>query len=132
MKSIKVTGANKGALESALLAVNGKATAHAFTRASELASCAEAAEASLAKLGLPKNARKGASLVVASGQKLPSAYKFKVRVTYATIVRGATDWTLMELCSLETWHGGGSMLTLTPAQDERIIAGVRAGYRISK
>jgi len=71
-------------------------------------------------------------VLVASGQKLPSAYKYKVRITQATLVRGATDWTLTELASVETWHGGGRMLTLTPAQDERIVAGVRAGYRISK
>jgi len=132
MKPIKLTGANKIAIEAALLAVNGKACVHTYTRASELISDAALAELTLAKLGLPKSACKGASVVIASGQKLPSAYKYKVRITQATLVRVATGWTLTELTSVETWHGGGSMLTLTPAQDERIVAGVRAGYRISK
>jgi hypothetical protein len=132
MKPIKITTANKGAIESALLAINGKATVHAFTRSSELQSAANAAEAQLAKLGLPVSARKGAIVLVASGQKLPSAYKYKVRVTHATIVRGATGWTLTELSSVQTWHGGGSMLVLTAAQDERIVAGVRNSYRICK
>ena len=129
---IKITGANKAAIETALAATNGKAMVHTFTRATEIQSAANAAEAQLAKLGLPVSARKGASVVVASGQKLPSAYKYKVRTTQATLVRGTTGWTLTELASVETWHGGGSMLTLTAAQDERIVAGVRAGYRISK
>lgn len=129
---IKITGANKVALEAALLAVNGRAMVHTFTQASELQRAADQAELKLHKLGLPVSLRKGASVVVASGQKMVNAYKYKVRTTQATLVRGATGWTLTELASVETWHGGGSMLTLTAAQDERIIAGVRAGYRISK
>jgi len=129
---IKITAANAATINSALLAVNGKATAHTYTRVSEITACAEVAEAALAKLGLPVSARKGASVVVASGQKLPSAYKYKVKITHATLVRGASGWTLTELASVETWHGGGSQLAVTPAQDERIMAGVRAGYRISK
>lgn len=132
MKPIKITIQNKAAIETALLAVNGKATAHTFTRASELFSAVSDAENSLTKLGLQLSARKGASVVVASGQKLPSAYKYKVKITHATLVRGTTGWTLTELTIVETWHGGGSMLTLTAAQDERIVAGVRAGYRIAK
>jgi len=132
MKPLKLTGANKIAIEAALLAVNGKACVHTYTRASELISGAALAELALAKLGLPKSACKGARVVIASGQKLPSAYKYKVKITQATLVRVATGWTLTELASVETWHGGGSMLTLTPAQDERIVAGVRAAYRISK
>jgi len=131
MKPIKLTGANKIAIEAALLAVNGKACVHTYTRASELISGAALAELALAKLGLPKSARKGARVLVASGQKLPSAYKYKVRITHATLVRGASGWTLTELTSIETWYGGGSMLTLTTAQDERIVAGVRAGYRVA-
>jgi len=131
MKPIKITSCNKAALEIALLATNGKAMVHTFTRASELTACAVAAEAELSKLGLPKNARKGARVLAASGEKMPNAYKYKVRVTQATLVRGASDWTLTELTGLETWHGGGSMLTLTAAQDERIVAGVRAGYRVA-
>jgi len=129
---IKITTSNAAAITAALLAVNGKATAHTYTRASEITACAEASEAALAKLGLPVSARKGASVVVASGQKLPSAYKYKVKITHATLVRVATGWTLAELASVETWHGGGSQLSLTTAQDERIVAGVRAGYLISK
>ena len=132
MKPIKITSANKVALTAALLAVNGKATAHALTRASELEGVADQAEAQLAKLGLPVSARKGATFVRISGQKLPSAYKYKVKITQATLVRGASGWTLTELASVEKWHGGGSMLTLTAAQDERIMASVRAGYHIAK
>lgn len=132
MKPIKITIQNKVAIETALLAANGKAMVHTFTRATELQSAACAAEVSLAKLGLPVSARKGASVLVASGQKLPSAYKYKVKITHATLVRGTTGWTLTELASVAAWNGGGSMLTLTAAQDERIVAGVRAGYRISK
>jgi len=131
MKPIKITAANAGPINWALLAVNGKATTHAFTRATEIQSAAVAAETQLAKLGLPVSARKGAQVLVASGQKLPSAYKYKVKITQATLVRVATGWTLTELASVETWHGGGSMLTLTTAQDERIVAGVRAGYRVA-
>lgn len=132
MKAIKVTAANTTTIETALLAVNHKAIAHAFTRASEIQSAASAAEAQLAKLGLPVSARKGASFLVASGKKMPSAYKYKTKITQATLVRGATDWALTELASVETWHGGGSMLSLTAAQDERIIVGIRNSYRISK
>ena len=129
---IKITTANKLALTAALLAVNGKATAHALTRASELEEAAAQAETQLAKLGLPVSARKGATLVKTSGQKMPSAYKYKVKVTQATLVRVATGWTLTELASVETWRGGGSQLSLTTAQDERIVSRVRAGYRVSK
>jgi len=132
MKPIKITTANAAALTAALLAVNGKATAHTMTRASELEGAAAQAELKLSKLGLPVSARKGATVVRISGQKLPAAYKYKIRITQATLVRVATGWTLTELASVETWNGGGSMLTLTAAQDERIVAGVRASYRISK
>lgn len=132
MKPIKITEKNSAAISAALLEVNGKAATHTFTTAGEIRLAAKNAEAQLEKLGLSKNLRKGASVFVASGEKMPNAYKYKVKVTHAKLVRGATDWTLTELSTVDTWHGGGSMLTLTPAQDERIIAGIRNSYRISQ
>jgi len=132
MKPIKITTSNAAALTAALLAANGKATAHVFAQASELEGVAAQAELKLAKLGLPVSARKGATVVRISGQKMPSAYKYKVRLTQATLVRGASGWALTELASVEAWNGGGSQLGLTTAQDERIVSRVRAGYRVSK
>lgn len=132
MKPLKIITQNKIALETALEAVNGKATAHTFTQASELQAAAYAAEISLAQLKLPLSARKGASVLITSGHKLPNAYKYKVKVTQAKLVRTATGWTLTELSSVEVWNGGGSVLTLTPNQDERIISGIRAGYKVAQ
>lgn len=131
MKPIKIITQNKIALESALEAVNGKATTHTFTRASELQGAAYVAEISLAQLKLPISARNGASFLITSGHKLPISYKYKVKVTQAKLVRSKTGWTLTELSSVEVWNGGGSALTLTPIQDQRIISGIRSGYKIA-
>ena len=120
---------NKEKVESALKSCNGKASAHTFTFGNLLHQAAMG-EHFLYEMGLTKAQRVGASLVVTSGEKLPSAYKYKVLVNRARMTRTSTGWTLVELKILEQWEGGGFSLMLSPEQDAIAIAKTREKYKI--
>jgi len=131
---IKINESNIAAIQAAIEKANGKATAHTFTRASEIIDCAAAAEAQITALGIPKNERAGATARASSGSRLPNAYKYPRITTRITITRGASAWFLTELTTADTWDksAGGTYVTVTAAQDAIAIAKFRASYSVAK
>lgn len=132
MKPIKITEKHKEALEAAATAANGKATAHTYN-AAQIIARAEAAEAKLEKLGIPKADRVGAVANLASGEALPKAYKWARVITLARIERKSTGWVLTSISSTASSDKRGESLDLllTPKQDQIAVAKFRAGYRVA-
>ena len=118
-------------LSHALALANGKCTAHT-ARLSDFHEAALRAEAELSGLKLPKRKRIGAGFVFESGKKLPSSYKYRRTITRARLVRGARDWFLSEISTVEVWPscGGGSILILTQSQADCAIAEFKQKFRI--
>lgn len=132
MKAIKVTAANATAIETALAAVNGKATAHAYTTAQEIIDLAERAESQLEGLGIIKSARSGAVLISASGDAVPNSYKYSRIGTRIELRRKSSDWYLTDAAQWTIYKTGGStQMVLTKAQDELAIAALRKQYSIA-
>jgi hypothetical protein len=125
---IKVTS-NK--LPGALALANGKCTAHT-ARLSDFHEAALRAEMELKELGLPKKKRIGAGFVFESGRKLPASYKYRRIITRASLVRGARDWFVRTICTVEVWPsgGGGSLLILTQSQADCAIAEFKEKFKV--
>ena len=129
---MKINIADTDAVRAALVAVNGKAERHAYTLPSEISAVADDAERQLARLDVPKAARKGARYVSQSGSKLPNAYKYKATGTTVTLARGAAGWFLVDVaaCDIRPGHAPFQRLTLTPDQDAHAVAALRKAYRV--
>ena len=130
---IKITQANAQKIVAALAAVNGRATAHAYTEYHEIARAAEAAERRLEGLGIQKAARAGAVLWSVSGHSVPSAYKYSRQATGVRLERRATGWFFASASPVTIWkEGGASDLLLTEEQDARAVEVLRMGYRVQR
>lgn len=130
---MKINISDKEAVRAALAAVNGRAMAHAYTLPSEIAAVADYAEGTLARLAVPKAARKGARYLSQSGSKLPNSYKYAATGTTVTLERGATAWFLVDVTACDIRPGAAPFyrLTLTPDQDAIAIAAVRRQYGVA-
>jgi len=130
---MKINLADKEAVRAALAAVNGKAERHAYTLPSEIAAVADDAERQLARLDVPKAARRGARYVSQSGQSLPKAYKYTAIGTTVTLERGASAWFLVDVTACDIRPGAAPFqrLTLTPDQDAAAVAALRKAYAVA-
>ena len=130
---MKINLADTEAVRAALVAVNGKAERHAYTLPTEILAVADDAERQLARLDVPKAARRGARYVSQSGSKLPGAYKYTATGTVITLVRGAAGWFLVDVaaCDIRPGHAPFQRLTLTQDQDAIAIAAVRRQYGVA-
>lgn len=134
MKPIKIIADNYAAIEDALRAVNGKADTHTYTSAISIMEIVSTAENKLAKLGIPKKERNGATYQSVSGSRLPSAYKYAARATLVEVRRNTIGWVLSRVAESclypnTTPH---EYMTLTAKQDEIAVANLRKGYLIAK
>lgn len=129
---MRINLTNTDAVRAALAAVNGKAERHTYTLPSEIAAVADDAERQLARLDVPKAARKGARYVSQSGRSLPNAYKYKATGTVVTLERGASAWFLVDVAACDIWPGNAPItrLTLTPDQDAAAVAALRKSYAV--
>ena len=135
MTPIKITEANAAAIEAALKAVNGEAEAHAYTAFGEIEALAEAAEARLEALGLPKALRVGAQWRETSGAAVANAYAKKAFYRAATIVRlqrRPSGWLMLSAYATTIGASGGGKgeLILTAGQDAEAVRRLRAGYGV--
>ncbi len=132
MKPIKINVENFPAIEAALKAVNGKATAHTFTTGGAVHSIADLAEAKLDRLGLPKAVRAGAVFIAQSGDVLPARYRYKAQTTNIRIERRSTGWVLTDISVsiLYPKSKPDRLLVLTEAQDAKAIEVLRRAYLI--
>lgn len=130
---MKINIADTDAVRAALAAVNGRAERHAYTLPSEIAAVADDAERQLARLDVPKAARKGARYVSQSGSKLPGAYKYTATGTVVTLERGASAWFLVDVAACAIWPGHAPIqrLTLTQDQDAAAVAALRKAYAVA-
>jgi len=121
------------AVRAALAAVNGKAERHTYTLPSDIETVADDAERQLARLDVPKAARKGARYVSQSGHGLPKAYKYRATGTVVTLERGASAWFLVDVAACDIWPGHAPItrLTLTPDQDAAAVAALRKAYAVA-
>jgi hypothetical protein len=86
----------------------------------------------LQELGLPKKKRIGAGFTFESGRKLPSSYKYRRTITRARLVRGAREWFVREISTVEVWpsFGGGSLLMLTQSQADCVVSEFKKKFRV--
>lgn len=132
MKPILITETNAEAIEFALTAVNGRATAHCYTTFGEIRAEAERAERKLSDLLEARSKHVGARYVSQSGGRVASSYRRSRVVTRITLKRGAKGWYLEAVKQGLLWPNetGGAYLRLTPAQDCAIVAAIRQRYTV--
>ena len=126
MKPMKITVENRAKIEETLLGVNGRAEQHAYTTLSEIQTLAEAAEAKLEKLGIPKGMRPKAQWLEVSGSSVANAYAKKASTRKATsvaLIRKASGWFLIYASSVPIYKEGGGpgRLLLTQEQASEAI-----------
>ena len=135
MKAIKITPANKSAIELALAAANGKAEAHTYSTYSEIEMVAHRANIRLIGLIGALKHSPGAVLNALSGDAVSNAYARKGFSRAGTAIRldcRATGWFLAAVSRGDVYKDGGyELITLTAEQDVRAVAVLRAGYRIA-
>lgn len=134
IKSIKIVAENAGAIELALRAENGCATAHTYTTFSEIESLAVRAEEKMEDLGIPKSARAGATYERASGGSVAKSYKSTRVITLVQLQRKSADWYLVAVGVATVWpsgYSGKTGLTLTAEQDARAVAVLRENYHVA-
>ena len=121
---IKIEDSEKSlaTIQSALSAVNGKATAHTFTRASDIVAIAERLEARLDSLQIPKKDRPGASGRETSGDSVPNCYEYSRTATRVTFSRGSKDWFLVGVESARIYKDGGGPLYLVLTAEQDAVA----------
>lgn len=131
LTSVTDLNARNAALAAALARANGKASAHTASLA-DLVEAAADAEAQLAALGLPVSRRVGAQASHVSGGSVPASYKYRRRVTYSTLTRGASGWFLTFCTSADAWPSvkGGTTIRIPASADEYLIRKLHDRYAI--
>ena len=113
---IKITEANRRAINILLGEINGKSFAHT-AHDKHIFELAELMEIQLMKLNIAKKDRAGAKAFGMSGGDVPSAYKYSRLVNTYLIERGRADWFLIAAKKTEVWgNADKDQLSLTPAQ----------------
>jgi len=121
-------------IEDVLRSVNGTATSHTYSSASEILAIAQEAEAKLDQLLIPKKYRAGAIATKTSGSKVPKAYRYRRIATYVKLVRGSRDWYLTCVLKVEIYPDAPDQrlsLTLTQEQDKIAVEAFRKGYHVA-
>jgi hypothetical protein len=128
---IQINQKNEDKLTATLKEVNGRSNAHTFTTGKEILHAAAMAEDALCRLNIPKSKRAGVTVVVLSGSKMPSAYKYRINTSRVTLERTATGWTATEIKVVDVWAGGTQNITILPAHEDIILAGIRSQYTVA-
>lgn len=130
-KQIKICEKNTAAIEAALAAVNGRATAHTFVQYREIERLAERAELETLRY-LSKGEAPGATFTAVSGSETAKSYTYRRTATSVELLRRAGDWYLAAVCDSTIFAAGGfSKLVLTAAQDAQAIARFRKRYNVA-
>jgi hypothetical protein len=120
-------------IDEVLRSVNGEASMHTYSSASEILEIAKEAEEKLDRLGLPKKDRAGAIAEKTSGRKVPSAYGYRRIATYIKMMRGSRDWFLTFVAKVNVFPdnpGRNLSLTLTQEQDRIATENFKKGYQV--
>jgi len=127
---IKITEANRVAINALLGKINGKSWLHtAFHK--HIFDLAESNENNLEKFNIAKKDRRGAIASGMSGGNVPSAYKYSRIVNIYTIERGATNWFLVAAKKVDCWgNASKDQLILTPAQRDIAVSKFTAQFSV--
>jgi len=126
--------ADQAKIEDALRRVNGRATCHTYSSASEIIAIAKEAEEKLDQLGLPKKYRSGVVAEKTSGSKVPKAYKYNRIATYVKMKRGSRNWFLTFVAKVNVFPDNPERnlsLTLTQEQDKIVVEIFRKSYHVA-
>ena len=127
---IKITEANRVAINALLDKINGKSYSHtAFHK--HIFDLAESSELQLNKFDIAKKDRSGAIASGMSGGNVPSAYKYSRIVNTYTIERGSADWFLIGINKIDNWgNASKDQLSLTPAQRDIAVSKFTAQFAV--
>lgn len=127
---IKITEANRVAINALLDKINGKSYSHtAFHK--HIFDLAESSELQIKKFEIAKKDRSGATASGMSGGNVPSAYKYSRIVNTFQIVRGTSDWFLIDVKRVEIYgNASKNRLSLTPAQRDIALAKFTAQFLV--
>lgn len=121
---------NTAKIDAALEAVNGRATSHTVTSASDVRRIAASAESRLAPIA--KARRRGASVAYRpSGPGKAYARKgHHVITTRITLERGASGWFLTGCERCEMWSDSPELFAIrvTPDQRDEIVSAALEGF----
>ena len=120
---IKITDRNCAKIQTALDAVNGRASDHTYRDYADLAALVADAETRRENLRLSKHEARGMQVHCVSGNRVPRAYKWSRKATRVKLTYCATGWCLTDLGSTTIYGEGGEIRTiLTPALDRVVLA----------
>jgi hypothetical protein len=123
MKPIKICKENLAEIVAALAAVNGRATAHAYTSFEDVEGEAEYAEKTIARLVGNKKVMVGAKLLTTSGDSVANAYKNKRQGTALALAYKTTGWHLISASTVTLYkEGGRRQVMLTKEQSDKAKA----------
>ena len=127
---IKITEANRRAINVLLGEINGKAVSHT-AHDKHIFELAELMEMKLEKFSIAKKDRAGAKASGMSGGNVPTAYKYSRIVNTYLIERGATDWFLIDAECVGVWGSASKdRLSLTPAQRDIAVSKFTAQFSV--
>ena len=119
---IKITEANRHAINIMLGEINGKSLAHTAD-ARNIFELAELMEIKLEKFSIAKKDRAGATASGMSGNSVPTSYRYSRIINTYTIERGASAWFLISATKTETWgNADKDRLSLTVAQRDIAVS----------
>ena len=129
---VKITEANRRAINILLGEINGKSLAHT-AHDKHIFELAQLMEMKLEKFGIAKKDRAGAKASGMSGGNVPNAYKYNRVVNTYTIERGASDWFLVAANKTETWgNADKDRLSLTPEQRDIAVSKFTAQFFVQQ
>ena len=129
---VKITEANRRAINILLGEINGKSLSHT-AHDKHIFELAELMEMKLEKFGIAKKDRSGAKASGMSGGDVPNAYKYSRIVNSYTIERKSSDWFLIDARRDEVWgNASKDKLSLTPAQRDIAVSKFTAQFSVQK
>ena len=127
---IKITEANRRAINILLGEINGKSLSHTASQ-QNIFDLAEFMEVRLDKLNIAKKDRSGALASGMSGGDVPNAYKYSRIVNSYHIERGSADWFLIAADKIDNWGNAAKPhLSLTPAQRDIAVSKFTAQFSV--
>ena len=127
---IKITEANRVAINALLEKINGKSVSHTAS-AQNIFDLAYLMEVRLDKFSIAKKDRGGAIASGMSGGNVPSAYKYSRIVNTYTIERGSSAWFLISIDKFQNWgNASKDQLSLTPAQRDIAVSKFTAQFSV--
>ena len=127
---IKITEANRVAINALLVEINGKSVSHTAS-AQNIFDLAYLMEVRLDKFSIAKKDRGGAIASGMSGGNVPTAYRYSRIINTYTIERGSSAWFLVSIEKFQNWgNASKDQLILTPAQRDIAVSKFTAQFSV--